>query len=569
MFRSIKSKLILLISLLILSMLFLGLYSLNNLKNVNKISTDMSEQLVPGIINSGNINTMTSDFRILEYEHIISTDDNVMAQKEKDMKQKESEIEQQMNLYSKVSFNDEDKNLFESFKSNWNEYLKIHEKVIGLSRKLQTDEVMVIMNGDGKKYFDTASEALLKLVQYNQDLGGKFSKQGDETYLQVRNISIAIIAILAIVSAIIGFVVIKGIADSLSNIKKELDILAERGGDLTQEVKVKSKDEIAALANSLNKFLSNLRQIIKGVSESTENVIAINDDINNKINDLSSNIEEVSSNTENIAAGMEETAASSEEMLATSSEIEKAVTSMAEKIQDGLVSVNGIENSANETKKNTIKSQNNAQAIFLETKDELQKAIENSKVVARISILSQSIIEIAAQTDLLALNAAIEAARAGDVGKGFAVVAEEVRKLAEESKSVISEIKNVTDKVTGSVSDLSNNASKLLDFMSINVSNDYKSMLNVSEKYSGDAKFVNGLVTDFSATSEELLASIQDILKTIDQVTEASNEGAESATDIAAKVVRINEQTNKIIANINESKHSTNKLISEISRFKI
>ena len=569
MFQSIKSKLILLISLLILSMLSLGLYSLNNLKNINKISTDMSEQLVPGIIRSGNINTMTSDFRILEYEHIISTDNNVMAQKEKDLKQKESEIDQQMNLYSKISINEEDKNLFESFKNNWNEYLKIHEKVIGLSRALKTDEAMVIANGDAKKYFDIASEALLKLVQYNQDMSGKFSKQGDETYLQVRNISMAIIAILAIISAIIGFIVIKGIVDSLSNIKKELDILAERGGDLTQEVKVKSKDEIAALANSLNKFLSNLRQIIKGVSESTENVIAINDDINNKINDLSSNIEEVSSNTENIAAGMEETAASSEEMLATSSEIEKAVTSMAEKIQDGLVSVDGIENSANEAKKNTIKSQNNAQAIFLETKEELQKAIENSKVVARISILSESIIEIAAQTDLLALNAAIEAARAGDVGKGFAVVAEEVRKLAEESKSVISEIKNVTEKVTGSVSDLSNNASKLLDFMATNVSDDYKSMLNVSEKYSGDAQFVNGLVTDFSATSEELLASIQDILKTIDQVTGASNEGAESATDIAAKVIRINEQTNKIIANINESKDSTNKLISEISRFKI
>ncbi|MDM5358601.1 globin-coupled sensor protein [Peribacillus sp. ACCC06369] len=47
---------------------------------------------------------------------------------------------------------------------------------------------------------------------------------------------------------------------------------------------------------------------------------------------------------------------------------------------------------------------------------------------------------IADQTNLLSLNSAIEAARAGEHGKGFAVVANEVRKLAEQTKTSITEI---------------------------------------------------------------------------------------------------------------------------------
>lgn len=69
--------------------------------------------------------------------------------------------------------------------------------------------------------------------------------------------------------------------------------------------------------------------------------------------------------------------------------------------------------------------------------DRLQNAMDE------VSEFAQTIESITAQTNLLALNASIEAARAGEHGKGFAVVAEEVRVLAEDSKTASESIKGI------------------------------------------------------------------------------------------------------------------------------
>ncbi|APH16899.1 methyl-accepting chemotaxis (MCP) signaling domain protein [Clostridium sporogenes] len=228
-----------------------------------------------------------------------------------------------------------------------------------------------------------------------------------------------------------------------------------------------------------------------------------------------------------------------------------------------------INKRAEDTKANLQASQKKAKEIFTNTKAELESAIESSKVVEQINVLSDSIMDITSQTNLLALNAAIEAARAGEAGKGFSVVADEIRKLAEQSKDTVTEIQSITVKVIESVKNLSDSSSNLLTFVSTDMDNDYKTMLNVADKYSEDASFVDTLVTDFSSTSEELLASLQDVLKTIEGVAQAASEGAGGTTDIASKILEVNNKSNDVLQEALKSEESANKLKEEISKFKI
>jgi len=394
-----------------------------------------------------------------------------------------------------------------------------------------------------------------------------------EVMSEVNGLAVSML-IISIIYILIGLVITFFIAGSISNPIKEasdyLNVVAT--GNFTGAVPIKlmeMKDETGILANAIDTMQQSVKDIIKEVAEESFNVSQMLISIDENMGQLNKSIEEISATTEELSAGTEENAASTEEMSATSTEIERAIESTASKAQEGAIMVNEINNMSQEMKKKAISSREAAIEIYRNTKIDLEIAIKQSEAVNQINELSEAILEITSQTNLLALNAAIEAARAGEAGKGFAVVADEIRKLAEGSKNTVSRIQEVTKVIFEAVNNLSSNSSEIMDFIDKKVLNDYEDLVNASEQYGQNSIGINDVVNEFSATSEELLASMQNMVRAIDEIAIAANEEAQGATSIAQETSVITEMSDDVIKLAKLAKEKSESLLKVVSKFTV
>lgn len=381
-----------------------------------------------------------------------------------------------------------------------------------------------------------------------------------------------------IVGVILSFILTIGliyaiIRDVKACMKQTVAVIDKMSnGDFTERPSKKQqqrRDEFGQLAKALHSLASSLDEVfgsVKKESISLGNVVQM---VEGNVHSLNGEIEGVSAATEQLSASMEETAACCQQINTIAQEIEEASKNIAERSQKGADQAINIHKRAIKAKDDTEENSKKTTNIKEEISVSLVQALEEAKVVNQIEDLAESIMEITSQTNLLALNASIEAARAGEAGAGFSVVADEIRELAEQSKASVENIKRVTGSVMDAVDRLSADAKRILDFVAEDVTDDFHSFSDVADRYNEDATYMDDLVSDFSAVSQELLASIEGVLNSISEVSKASEEGAIGTTEIANRSTSVVESANGVLEEMKNAERTAEKLRENVNKFTI
>ena len=346
------------------------------------------------------------------------------------------------------------------------------------------------VTGEAAAYFEQGTQTIEKAILLQTKLHDRLSsilRDRAAKLTLTRNIIAIGMLLVSLLTCylLIGFY--KNFMHALKEVGRSASAVAS--GDLSQQIHIDGRDELATTGNTLEKMNVNLSALVANVRTNATMVSQMGEQLSTGVSDLSIR-------TEQQASSLEETSASVEDLADTvrkNADSAQEVNQLANKVQQ-------IAEASGSTMQSAVQSMQDIQASSL-------------KVQEIVGVLDS----LSFQTDILALNAAVEASRAGEQGRGFAVVASEVRQLAQRSADSSRQIRRLINESVHRVEEGVTHINEVNNTLADIVSGIQNLASNIHSISKASIEQSNGL------------GQISEALQHLDQITQSNGQMAEQA----------------------------------------
>ncbi|WP_313149861.1 methyl-accepting chemotaxis protein [Lysinibacillus capsici] len=378
---------------------------------------------------------------------------------------------------------------------------------------------------------------------------------------------VASLIVVCVIFFTTGLSISKQVSRILS-VRNSLEEISKGEADLTKRIPILAKDEIGQLVTSFNGMMDNFQQIMceikQGANQIKEATYTIQENAHETLESAaiiqgeSSQVAQASfaqqNNTADSAHSMEELARSIQYISESIAEISSISRNTEENADNGLQIMQSLQKQLV-----TIHEKTNFAVIGTQ---------ELEKLSTMIGEFTNVITGISDQTNLLALNASIEAARAGEAGKGFAVVAEEVRKLAEDSKSAADRITQVVMNVQKETANIVATIQATADVLHAGRA----IVQEAQQSFEGIHNDVQVLATQVdlvSSSTEEIAASTEEVTATMEDVSLLAKQTSQSVDAVAQKAKHQAENMENMTAFIDQLNTTAENLQLSAGKYKV
>lgn len=407
-----------------------------------------------------------------------------------------------------------------------------------------------VLTGKGKRGMDEIRQLLQTMTQEEERLLVERARTAEDA-LKLANVTIVWGTIIALILAgVAGIVIARNVGRPLG----ELTRAAERitVGDLGATIDVGHRDdEVGVLAQAFGRMQTSLRgmagvaeQIAAGDLRASLTAQSPNDVLGHAFVKMLANLREqiggmvegatvlgsaaseIVASTSQLASGASESAAAVSETTTTVEEIRQTAQMASQKaraVSDTAQRAVQVSNNGRKATEESAAGMNRIRGQMEAIGQSMMRLSEQTQAIGQIIA---SVEDLAAQSNLLAVNAAIEAAKAGEQGKGFGVVAQEVKSLAEQSRTA-------TDRVRALLSDIQKATTA-----AVMATEQGTKAVEAGDKQSqsaGDAiQALAGSVTEAAQAATQIAASSQQQLVGMDQVAGAMENIKQASTQNVA-----------------------------------